>query len=128
MQIVPGVSVGLPVYNGERYLAAAVDTILGQTFEDFELIIADNASTDGTAAIARDFAKRDARVRYVRNATNIGAIANFNLVFKLARGEYFKWNGYDDMLPHCSHTPLPYIPGRAALNAVRAISNDGLAN
>ncbi|MGH8728501.1 MAG: glycosyltransferase family 2 protein [Burkholderiales bacterium] len=98
MQIAPRVSVGLPVYNGERYLAPTVETILGQTFEDFELIIADNASTDETARIAQDFAKRDARVRYIRNATNIGAIANFNLVFRLARGEYFKWNGYDDTL------------------------------
>jgi glycosyltransferase involved in cell wall biosynthesis len=92
----PRVSVGLPVYNGERCLAATVETILAQTFKDFELIIADNASTDATAQIGQDFAKRDPRVRYVRNPTNIGAIANFNLVFKLARGEYFKWNGYDD--------------------------------
>jgi glycosyltransferase involved in cell wall biosynthesis len=98
MQKAPRISVGLPVYNGERCLTATIESILAQTFRDFELIIADNASTDTTGQIAQEFAKRDARVRYVRNESNIGATANFNLVFKLSRGEYFKWNGYDDTI------------------------------
>ena len=67
------ISVGMPVYNGERYLASAIESVLAQTFDDFELLIADNASTDDTEAICRDFASRDPRIRYTRHAENIGA-------------------------------------------------------
>jgi glycosyltransferase involved in cell wall biosynthesis len=94
----PRVSIGLPVYNGENYLTETLDSILAQTFTDFELIISDNASTDGTEAICRKYAAQDARIRYVRNASNLGAARNYNHVFELARGEYFKWNGHDDPL------------------------------
>jgi glycosyltransferase involved in cell wall biosynthesis len=94
----PRVSIGLPVYNGEKLMAAAVESILGQTYSDFELIITDNASTDHTEAIGREFMKRDSRVRYVRNETNIGAAPNFDRAFELSRGEYFKWAAYDDRL------------------------------
>jgi Glycosyl transferase family 2 len=94
----PRVSIGLPVYNGENYLAETLDSILAQTFRDFELIISDNASTDGTEAICRRYAASDQRIRYVRNAENLGAAKNYNRVFQLARGEYFKWNGHDDPL------------------------------
>jgi glycosyltransferase involved in cell wall biosynthesis len=93
----PRISIGLPVYNGEAFLAAAIDTLLAQTFRDFELIISDNASTDGTEAICRDRAARDARIRYVRSEVNQGAMRNFNGVVSLARGEYFKWAAHDDM-------------------------------
>lgn len=90
-------SIGVPVFNGERFLAAAIQSALDSSFTDFELIISDNGSTDGTEAIARAFAEQDARVRYVRNATNIGPIANFNQVFRASSGEYFKWLAYDDL-------------------------------
>ena len=90
-------SLGLPVYNGERHLAQAIDSILGQTFGDFELIITDNASTDATGEICRGYAERDSRVRYVRNETNVGAARNFNLTFELARGACFKWVAHDDV-------------------------------
>src|SRR2546422_9844275 len=73
----PRVSVGMPVYNGERYLAEAVDSLLAQTYEDFEVIICDNASTDRTGEIARSYAARDTRVRYARNEKNLGAGGNF---------------------------------------------------
>jgi glycosyltransferase involved in cell wall biosynthesis len=91
------VSVGLPVYNGEEYLAQSIDSLLGQTFEDFELIISDNASTDGTAEMCRGYAKQDSRVRYVRQAHNIGLAPNHNFVFAAARGEFFKWAAADDL-------------------------------
>ncbi len=94
---VPLVSIGLPVYNGERYLEAAVDSLLAQTFTDFELIISDNASTDRTEAIGRAYAARDPRVRYFRNEHNIGAGPNYNRVFALAAGRYFKWAAHDDV-------------------------------
>jgi glycosyltransferase involved in cell wall biosynthesis len=93
---VPRVSVGVPVYNGENYLAHAVDSLLGQTFQDLEVIISDNASTDRTEEIGRAYASRDPRVRYYRNDANRGAVWNHNRVFELARGEFFKWNSADD--------------------------------
>lgn len=92
----PRVSIGLPVFNGERYLTRALNCLLTQDYEDFELIISDNASTDATELICRDYAGKDARVRYYRNGTNIGATPNYNHVFELARGEFFKWASHDD--------------------------------
>ncbi len=94
----PRVSIGLPVYNGERYLREALDTILAQTFRDFELIISDNASTDGTLAICKAYAASDARIRYLRNEQNLGATRNYNRTFEVARGEYFKWAAHDDLM------------------------------
>ena len=93
----PRVGIGLPVYNGERYLAGAIDALLTQSFTDFELIVSDNASTDATAEIAAAASARDARVRYSRNASNIGGAANYRRVFHLASGEYFLWAAHDDL-------------------------------
>ena len=93
----PRLSVGLAVYNGEQYLAQAIDSILAQTLTDFELIISDNASTDRTADISQEYAARDPRIRYVRNPTNIGGANNENATFLLARGEYFRWAAHDDI-------------------------------
>ena len=92
------VSIGLPVFNGEKYLKEAVDSILSQSYRDFELIIVDNASKDKTQQICSEFAKKDSRVKYYRNKENIGGPANYNLSFKLASGKYFKWAAYDDVL------------------------------
>lgn len=91
------VSIGMPVYNGARYLSAALDSLLKQTFSDFELIISDNASTDTTARICREYAARDRRIRYFRNDRNIGAAPNMNRVLELSAGEYFKWAAHDDL-------------------------------
>jgi glycosyltransferase involved in cell wall biosynthesis len=96
MNDIPLVSIGLPVFNGERFLASALDSILAQTFEDFELIISDNASTDDTEQICREYAAQDRRIRYFRNEKNLGAAKNFNRVFELSSGEYFRWNSADD--------------------------------
>jgi glycosyltransferase involved in cell wall biosynthesis len=92
----PRVSIGLPVYNGEKYVGKALDSILGQDFEDFELIISDNASQDKTGDICRHYAEKDKRIRYSRFQRNTGVVNNFNHVFKLSRGEYFKWAAHDD--------------------------------
>lgn len=91
------VSVGLPVYNGEKYLALAIESILAQTMKNFELIICDNGSTDSTPQICKEFAEKDSRIRFYQNATNIGASGNHNKTLKLARGEYFVWGSYDDI-------------------------------
>ncbi len=92
------VSIGLPVYNGERFLRLAIDSILGQTYADFELIICDNASTDATEGICRGYEAADSRVRYHRNEANLGASRNFNLSVELAQGEFFRWAAHDDVL------------------------------
>lgn len=94
----PIASVGLPVFNGETYLEAAIGSVLAQTFEDFELVICDNASTDRTAEICSDYAARDRRIRYFRNPQNLGAAPNYNLAFSHARGRYFKWLAHDDRI------------------------------
>jgi glycosyltransferase involved in cell wall biosynthesis len=94
---VPAVSIGLPVYNGARYLGEAVDSLLAQTFEDFELIISDNGSTDETEQICRGYAGDDPRVRYMRCETNRGLLWNFRYVLELARAPRFKWMAHDDV-------------------------------
>lgn len=94
----PPITVGVPVYNGEKYMRIALDALLKQTFTDFEMIIGDNASTDKTQAICEEYAKRDPRIRYVRNPENIGANANYHYLFSLARGRYFLWNSVDDYI------------------------------
>ena len=93
----PAVTIGLPVYNGEDTLEQVVDALLAQTFCDFELIISDNASTDGTEQICRAFAAANRRIRYVRQPVNVGAEDNFRFVFKAARSEYFMWAAADDL-------------------------------
>jgi glycosyltransferase involved in cell wall biosynthesis len=96
--MIPTLSIALPVYNGERYLRQALDSLLGQTFADFELLVADNASTDSTAEIVAEYSARDPRIRYHRNPENVGAARNFNLAFLLTSGRYFKWAADDDLL------------------------------
>jgi glycosyltransferase involved in cell wall biosynthesis len=93
----PLLSVGLPVYNGGRFLEEALQSILGQTFTDFELIISDNASTDTTPELCCRYAVADGRVRYFRVEQNRGPAWNHNRVLELARGKYFKWANHDDV-------------------------------
>jgi len=92
----PRVSVGIPVYNGEDFLSFALDSVLAQTFRDFELLICDNASTDRTPQICLAYASREARIRYFRNEKNLGIAMNQNRLSRLATGEYFAWVAHDD--------------------------------
>ncbi len=94
----PRVSIGLPVYNGERYIAESVRSVLAQSFDDFELIVSDNASTDATVDIVERVADGDLRVTIVRNEANRGAAWNYNHVFELSSGELFRWHAHDDLL------------------------------
>lgn len=97
-----GVTVGMPVYNGDRFLRAALESILAQTHEDFALFISDNGSTDDTQEICRHFASRDERISYERHEQNLGAAWNYNRVFLVSGGAYFKWAAADDLLaPTC---------------------------
>src|SRR6266850_1186232 len=93
----PRVSIGLPVYNGERYVEETLDSLLAQTYEDFELIICDNDSGDRTQEICQSYAAKDRRIRYGRNPTNLGAAKNYRLTFELSSGEYFRWATCDDL-------------------------------
>lgn len=92
----PAVTVGLMVYNEEKYLAGAIESVLRQDFSDYEIVIADNASEDGTGEIARDYAQKDPRIRYVRHPENMGALNNFNYLVRAARGRFFVLAGGHD--------------------------------
>lgn len=92
----PLVSIGLPVYNGAQFLRKTLDSLLGQTYENLELIVSDNASTDGTGEICQEYAGRDYRIHYYRNAANLGAAVNTNRVFALSSGDYFMWASDED--------------------------------
>lgn len=96
----PLVTIGIPVFQKEHQLRATLDSALAQTHGNLEIVLADNGSTDATAAMCREYAARDARVRFVQNRTNLGSRRNFNLVFELAHGEYFVWGrGHDLWAP-----------------------------
>ncbi len=108
----PLVSIGLPVYNGAEYLKQSIDSVLSQSFEDFELILCDNASTDRTEEICRRYAAQDRRVKYHRNERNVGAASNYNLTLQLSHGRYFKWTAHDDlMLPTCLEKCVELLDG-----------------
>jgi glycosyltransferase involved in cell wall biosynthesis len=92
----PMISIGLPVYNGENYIAEAIESVLSQTCRDFELIISDNASIDKTQEICELYAQQDPRIRYVRHPVNVGAAGNFNYTVEVASGMYFVWIAHDD--------------------------------
>lgn len=114
----PTVSIGLPVFNGEATIGVAIAAILGQSFADIELVISDNASTDATLAICEAVARRDLRVRVLRQPRNLGPVANFEAVLRAARGPYFMFAAADDRVaPHAVAEMLAMIeaaPGAAA--------------
>lgn len=93
----PTVSIGMPVYNGEPYLRQALDSLLAQDYGNFELVISDNASNDGTQAICEQYAQQDRRITYTRRRSNGGSISNFNRVLSMASGRYFMWAGSHDV-------------------------------
>ncbi|PEN09262.1 glycosyl transferase [Longimonas halophila] len=116
---VPRVSIGLPVYNGAEYLEAAIQSVLNQTFTDFEFIICDNASTDATEAICKSAADRDARVRYIRHPENLGAARNYNSTLAAARAPYFRWTCHDDLLqPTCLEACVDMLDAHPAASVV----------
>jgi len=96
MYLLPIVSIGMPVFNGEPFIREALDSLLAQTFTDFELIISDNASTDNTERICREYCSKDKRIRYVRWPENRGGFKNFKFVLDEAAGKYFMWAAADD--------------------------------
>src|ERR1700689_1019951 len=129
MTAAPRLSIGLPVYNGERYLAESLDSLLGQSYENFELIISDNASTDATADICRRYGQQDSRIRYFRQPKNIGLSPNHNFVFEQSSSEFFKWAASDDLyardlLKYCIEA-LDEYPDIALAHCWTAIIDSG---
>lgn len=92
----PRISIGVPVYNGQKYIRFTLDSLLAQTYGDFEIIVTDNCSTDATPQIVQEYAARDPRVQYVKNEVNVGPALNYNRSIARAGGEYFRWNNADD--------------------------------
>jgi len=129
---VASVTVGLPVYNGERFLAESIGSIFRQTHEDLSLVISDNASTDATEEICRDHATADARVVYERQEVNRGAAWNYNRTFALSRSPYFKWAAADDMLaPTCvqrCYETLSSAPASVVMAYPRTVIIDAEGN
>jgi glycosyltransferase involved in cell wall biosynthesis len=127
-QRTPLVSVGVPVYNGDDYLRQALDGLLAQDLDDFEVIVCDNASTDSTPEIAKEYVAADRRFRYHRNEQNLGLSGNFNKAFQLARGKYFKWAAHDDLHPpqalRVSTTVLEHDPAAVICASAVAIMDD----
>lgn len=99
----PKITVGMPVYNGERYVEESIKSVLAQTFDDFEFLISDNGSSDRTAEICQDYASRDSRISLIRNKQNIGASANYNTLVQKATAPYFRWSNADDLLAPTLH-------------------------
>ena len=93
----PTVSIGMPLYNAATFVGQAIESLLNQTYQDFELVIADNCSTDGTVEVCRHYAEKDERIRIIQRESNSGAIDNFNFVFSQTTGRYFKWAAFDDI-------------------------------
>jgi glycosyltransferase involved in cell wall biosynthesis len=93
----PAMSIGMPVYNGEPFIREALDSLIGQSYKNFELIISDNASTDDTSKICQEYAARDSRILYVKQTENMGPGPNFSFVLSQARGKYFMWAASDDV-------------------------------
>ena len=119
MTATPSLTVGLPVYNGEQFLRAALDSILGQTFDDFRLVVSDNGSTDATESICREYAGLDPRIDYLRYDVNRGAAWNYNNVFANCKTPYFRWAAADDaFVPTCFERcaeVMAAAPGRVVL-------------
>ena len=94
----PRVTIGVPVCNGQEYLSQTLESLLGQSYRDFRIVIGDNASTDATGEIARRFAEQDSRIHYIRHPMNLGAAVNYNRLFAMAESEYFRWSAADDLV------------------------------
>lgn len=92
----PLVSIGLAVRNGQDYLCESLDSLLGQTYKNFELIISDNVSDDDTHKICEEYVRKDYRIRYIRQKENIGGYRNYDFLKNEAKGEYFMWTTHDD--------------------------------
>jgi len=109
----PTVSIGMPVYNGEKYLCEALDSVVAQTYQDFEVIVSDNDSNDGTQAICIDYCERDPRIKYFRQDKNLGGYWNFNFVVQKANGALFAWLAHDDILePDFIEKSVEFMSGR----------------
>jgi glycosyltransferase involved in cell wall biosynthesis len=129
----PIVSFGVPVRNGEKYLPRLFDSLLAQNFSAFEVIIGDNRSDDRTEEICRDYAQRDPRIKYFKHPENLGQSGNFNRVFELSQGKYFRWIGDDDWVePDYTRKCVDFLETHPGFTAVTTeqdhVFDDGTAH
>ena len=90
------VSIVLPVYNGEKYLRESIDSVMSQTYKNWELIVVDDCSTDSTPDIVKEYAQKDSRVVYYRNPQNLKLPKSLNQGFQLTKGDYLTWTSDDN--------------------------------
>ncbi len=126
----PKVSIVLPTYNGEKYIAEAINSIINQTFEDFELIIVDDCSIDSTYEIIDQYSKLDSRIKIIRNSTNKKLPESLNIGFKYAKGEYLTWTSDDNIyLINAISTMVDFLDSNENIQMVcadmEAINSDG---
>ncbi|HBR14223.1 MAG TPA: hypothetical protein DD723_01580 [Candidatus Omnitrophica bacterium] len=112
---IPKVSILIPTYNGARYLAATLESALSQSFGDFELIVCDDGSKDETVSIVRDYQKKDHRIRFFQNPTNLGLVQNWNHALMLAQGEWIKYLFQDDLLTPKALEKMLCVPDSASM-------------
>jgi glycosyltransferase involved in cell wall biosynthesis len=118
--VAPRISVCIPTYNGEKFLRECIESVLEQTFRDFEVVVVDDCSSDGTVAIVNEYAAGDPRIRVIRNEQNLGLVGNWNRCVELARGEWIKFVFQDDLLmPACLERMLQASCGHAGLISCR---------
>lgn len=123
--MVASLGFGLPVYNGERFLPGALDSLLTQDYEDIEVVVSDNGSTDATEEICRAAAAADPRVRYVREETNRGGTWNYRRVVELSASPLFSWMAVDDLkLPTFASSCVAALDARP--DAVFAMTRTGI--
>lgn len=118
----PKVSVLMPAYNSEKYIAEAIESILNQTFTDFEFVIINDGSTDNTAKIVKDYAKRDKRIRFIDNKKNQGVAKTRNQLLGLANGEYIAYQDSDDIsLPHRLSVQVGFLDKHKDISVLGAV-------
>ena len=121
----PRVTIGLPVYNGEKFLHEKLESLLTQTFTDFQIIISDNASIDSTEAICKEYEIKDGRIKYIRQKKNIGSRKNFFFVLQQAKTEYFLWTAVDDSwLPEFLEKTIKVLESNEYVGSISKINYD----
>jgi glycosyltransferase involved in cell wall biosynthesis len=128
----PLVTIGVPVYNGERYLRRALDSLISQDYGNIEIAISDNASTDGTPIILKEYTSRHGNIRVYTQSRNLGVHENFKSVLGVAQGKYFMWAGVDDLwLPEFVSSLVQELENKpdvgVAMCAVDRVQEDGSA-
>ena len=127
----PKITVGLPIYNEQKHISEAIESLKGQTYADFDVFISDNCSTDATSAICREKIGNDRRFRFSSHSRNLGAASNFEHAFRVSDREYFAWLGGHDFISHDFLKTLSFIldeSNQTSMAFCDTCGIDGLSN